>query len=95
MSRDYTQTVFVNAVTEVVIKPPKGARRSYFLAQGDATGDFYINFDTHADAGNGITVPAGQFYERERGTAPQNYIYLKGSVAAPALQRILITEGVE
>lgn len=88
----YPKTVFVNDETEVELKIARGTqKREYLFAQNQSLNDVFINQGTHADANNGTTIAAGLFYERER-TVPQGTIYIKGSVAAPALQKVHVEE---
>jgi hypothetical protein len=84
---------FVNAVTEEVSKPVKGQPRRYLLVQNASLNDIYIAEGSHANINNGITIGAGQSYERSRQDyVPQEFIFIQGSVAAPALQQINITD---
>lgn len=88
----YPKTEYVNAVTEIEIKQAIGGRkREYLIVQNMSGDEVYFNQGTHADANNGITIAGGLFLERER-TVPQGTLYIKGSVAAPALQRVVIEE---
>jgi hypothetical protein len=91
MSRNANTTRFVSSGVEEVLKPPKTGMRDYILVQNVSANDIYINTDTHADVLNGIVIGAGLFWERDK-NAPQNYVYLKGSVAG--LQQVNIIEGI-
>jgi hypothetical protein len=89
-------TIYVNSATDREKRPPKDRRRTYFFAQNLSTADIYYAEDTMATSENGITLSAGQFLELDtsQGAAvPQGNVWFRGSVAAPALQRIIIKEG--
>lgn len=90
MSRNATKTVYVNNVTEEVLKPPRIGIRDYILVQNVSAFDIYINMDSHADILNGFVVAAGLYWERDK-NAPQNYLYIKGSQGNN--QQVNITEG--
>lgn len=91
MSRNLNSTRQINALLEERLRPMKGTR-DYILIQNTSGNDIYINIDTHADVNNGITIAAGLYWERDK-NVPQNDIYVRGSVASPALQQINIVEG--
>lgn len=93
MSRQYRQVWYVDAVTEIELKPLKLATgRVYLLIQNGSADDIYLNFGAHADANNGIVLGAGLYYERDK-DAPDDYIYIKGAAAAGSLQKVHVTEG--
>lgn len=88
-------TIYVNAAVDVEKKSPKGGR-SYFFAQNLSANDVYFDEGTMATSENGITIAAGQFLELRQSdgqSVPQGNIWFRGSVAAPATQRILVKEG--
>lgn len=87
------RTGYVNAITEEVSKPVRGQPRRYLLIQNVSANDIYIAEGTHATINNGIIIGAGQFYERSRQDyVPQEFIFISGSVAAPATQQVNITD---
>jgi len=92
MSRTYRSQYYVDAVTEIEVKPVKAAGgRVYLLIQNRSTDAIYINFGTHADAYNGIELAAGLYYERDK-EAPDDYIYIRGAAVAGSQQAVHITE---
>lgn len=90
MARQYHNIKIVGLTKEEQLKALKPGR-TYLLIENRSSGAIYINFDTHADANNGIQIPAGGNYEREI-AVPDNDIYILGSDALNN-QNINITEG--
>lgn len=87
------RTGFVNLTQEEVSKPVKGQPRRYLAIQNNSANDVYIAEGTHASINNGITLGAGQLYERSRQDyVPQEFIFISGSQAAPAQQQVSITD---
>ena len=76
MATQYQRNIQVGLTLEAEIKPVRNGR-VYLLIQNLSVGAIYINFDTHADASNGIQIPSGGVYEREI-NVPDNYIYVIG-----------------
>jgi hypothetical protein len=91
VSRNLSTTRQVNLLLEERLRALKGTR-DYILIQNTSANDIYINIDTHADVNNGITISAGLYWERDK-NVPQNDIYVRGSVASPALQQLNVVEG--
>lgn len=90
MSRNFNNTKFVSNLVEERLRVSKGKMRDYILVQNVSANDIYINSDTHANINAGFVVGAGLFWERDR-NAPQNDIYISGSIAA--LQQVNVMEG--
>ena len=90
MAQQYHHIKVVGATREEELKALK-AGRTYLLIENRSTGPIYVNFDTHADATNGIEIASGGNYEREN-YAPDNLIFIKGTDAANN-QVVNISEG--
>jgi len=88
----YSKTIYVNAQEVRELKSAIGFnKRIYFFAQNKSANDVYLEQGKAPTATQGTTIAAGLFYERDR-AVPQGQIYIKGSVAAPAVQEVSIEE---
>lgn len=90
MSRSFHHLKIVGATKEDYVKAMLPGR-TYLLIENRSADAIYINFDTHADAVNGIEIAAGGNYEREQ-FVPNNDIYILGAAAGND-QRVNVTEG--
>lgn len=93
MLGQWSTTVYPTSTKEEELKPTRGMKREYLFIQNNSANDIYIMEGTRATSENGITIGAGQFYERGQGggNCPLGTIYIKGSAATP--QRVNVEEG--
>lgn len=92
--RNYRQTIYVDDITEIEIKPPKGRVRKYLLLENRSANSVDFNYCTHADSLNGTEIQATQTYEQIFGVS-NDYIYIRGRGATGSRQQVNITEGFD
>lgn len=90
--RTYQNTLFVDSITEVELRPRRGAKRIYLAVQNASSNSVDMNTDTHADSNNGQEIQAMQTYEQDRGVT-NAALWFKGRAAAGTLQMFKVTEG--
>jgi hypothetical protein len=88
------KTVYVNALQNEELKPPRHKRREYFFLQNLSADAIYYSEDTIATPENGIEIGAGQFIELDlrSGGVPQNHVWISGAALSPTQQRVLVKE---
>lgn len=90
--RLFTQTVQCATNTEAIVRSLPGLGRKYLLIENRSGNEIYVNFGTHADSTNGISIGSGGSYELDR-VVSNDPVYIQGSVAAT--QNINITQGYD
>lgn len=89
-------TRYVNAIRPEEIKPPRDKTRDYLFIQNVSANSIFYEEGTIATSENGIEIGAGQFIEFDRSmgkAVPTGNIWVVGSVASPATQRVLVKQG--
>lgn len=90
--RTWNQTAYVDITLQHELRPAFGRVRSYLLILNESANDIYVNEGSMANSTDGTKVASGQNYELSV-QAPSNTIYISGSQAAGARQKVTIKEG--
>lgn len=89
------KTIYVNADTDVELRPPPGGR-TYLFIQNNSAGDIYYSEGTPANVDNSILLQGGQWLELSQNlgnAVPQGNVWIKGASPTPTRQRVQVKEG--
>lgn len=90
--RFYSNTYQCKLNTEAIIKGLPGEGRKYLLIENRSLDQIYLNFGTHPDSINGISILSGGSYELDRRVSNDD-IYIIGTAVTD--QNINITQGYD
>ena len=94
--KPFPTTVYTNAETHIEIRAPVGGRKYLEIVNDDAAEILFAE-DTMATPENGLPVAANTSrswaYDASQCAVPQGSIWLLGSAAAPALQKVIVRQG--